>query len=978
MQDAISNLRKARSQYIARQQEYEKAKEASQKAETDTLQTSGGLGGSAKVDKKKKVEEDAMIKAAEAETTYKACVVEANTRQQDLEKGKGEILTQIRELIYQCDQTMKAVTVGYFQLQHTLSAPAPVQYQTLCESCRQYEPGTRYAEFVKRLPNSSHARSTQDVFVFEPYTPERFFEQRKRSSQSSSEQTLPGEDGFSPGKYSDKSRTPQPLRAWGQQIQGSDTESASGGSSKSHDSSPSASPHDMRKKIGLSSSMDELAEDDKDIELENRLSSSLNITSFKGSALSKAAQTHSFRKLRSPSKCRECDSYVYFQGAECEKCGLASHKKCLEILSSPCGHRSVERRMTMFGVDFNDHLQETQSDIPCVVAKCILEIDKRGLDTKGIYRVSGVKSKVERLCQSFENGAETVDLSDQHTNVISNVLKLYLRQLPQPLITISLYPELMKLAKEETGSSGEPADKMVILRLRELVTCLPKANFKTLSVILHHLKRVSDEEELNQMSSSNLGIVFGPTLLRPSEGTASLNSLMDTPHQSRIIELLIDNVEDIFGASPPLTSETPIEKVRLGSQHEVKLGSPATSSIDGARANSTKQTRADVSSDSIEESFLQSKEGSQRKESLKHILLPGSTEIQSPRESVDENEKTESEEELATDPDCSFTTDLESDDELPDTLLPDSSAPSPTPPKVHSPLARIAGVSSSSKSTKAVSTSALQLAQTQTLPTKTPSMLSAESFDSPGVKTRSTSLQIGTKEASQEDKRRSLPSDVLSSRESSTGNPNRSSLFMDLGGPIDFGHHRNLSIQTGRMSPGQSGSVSSSTGGKQSATQGTGRSLPAGQGRQSPVTSGSSSKGSQALIPSQRSITDSSSKSPSKQSPSIKQPLLPTTVYTVPPNRGAATTVTTTSKPKSSPSSSTKFSPSSRSVFYAGDMVTEVPSRSTFYAQELVDIPVEPERGIERGTSAYSSGSSSNGSSSPGGAKAIKREPRYV
>lgn len=40
---------------------------------------------------------------------------------------------------------------------------------------------------------------------------------------------------------------------------------------------------------------------------------------FRNIGLSKAAQTHKLRKLRSPAKCRECDSYVYFQGAECEE-----------------------------------------------------------------------------------------------------------------------------------------------------------------------------------------------------------------------------------------------------------------------------------------------------------------------------------------------------------------------------------------------------------------------------------------------------------------------------------------------------------------------------------------------------------------------------------------------------------------------------------------------------------------------------------
>ena len=66
---------------------------------------------------------------------------------------------------------------------------------------------------------------------------------------------------------------------------------------------------------------------------------------------------------------------------------------------------------------------------------------------QGIYRISGVKSRVEKLCQSFEIDEGNVDLSEQHPNVIANVLKLYLRQLPEPLLTFTLYKELVNLAK---------------------------------------------------------------------------------------------------------------------------------------------------------------------------------------------------------------------------------------------------------------------------------------------------------------------------------------------------------------------------------------------------------------------------------------------------------------------------------------------------------------------------------------------------
>jgi len=84
---------------------------------------------------------------------------------------KGTILQQVRELLMQADQTMKAVTVSYFQQQHSLTASSPVQFQTLCESSRLYEPGSQYMKFVKRLPDPQINRfSERDPFSFEEYT----------------------------------------------------------------------------------------------------------------------------------------------------------------------------------------------------------------------------------------------------------------------------------------------------------------------------------------------------------------------------------------------------------------------------------------------------------------------------------------------------------------------------------------------------------------------------------------------------------------------------------------------------------------------------------------------------------------------------------------------------------------------------------------------------------------------------------------
>lgn len=526
MQELESNVRKARALYVQRHQEHDKA---AQRAD----------------DRRRRLEEETLQKAREAETTYKACVVEANERLLALERTKAEVLQQVRELMCQCDQTMKAVTVAYFQLQHTVCAPAPIQFQTLCESSRLYVPGSQYLEFVRRIPSGRPAE--HKLLTFQPCGSDASRAESRRTHDAELE---PLDTAALEARLSSEAAS-RAMAGWGGIGGASDSESA--GSNRSGDTSPAASPHTLSRTLLLAtgSSGDEL---DTDHDNERGVGRPM--------CLSLAAETHSFRKLRTPSRCRECDSYVYFQGVECSECGLSSHKKCLETLAIRCGHKRLPRKMTTFGVELGDSGGGAEGDeVPYIVRRCIAEMDTRGYGIRGLYRVSGVKSKVERLCQCFENGARFVDLSDSPPHVVANVLKLYLRQLPEPLLTYRLYPHFIALAKEHPGGTQQPEEEgdggeeaVVVAALRSLVAQLPALHARTLAALLRHLARVAAHAHLNQMPAGNLAIVFGPTLLRTSEGSASLSSLVDTVHQTRIVELLIVHVDNVF---PPEEEEAP-------------------------------------------------------------------------------------------------------------------------------------------------------------------------------------------------------------------------------------------------------------------------------------------------------------------------------------------------------------------------------------------------------------------------------------
>ncbi|XP_009873386.1 PREDICTED: rho GTPase-activating protein 29 [Apaloderma vittatum] len=624
MQELETALRKAKFLYMQRQDEYEKAKTCTARAEEEHLGSSGSFvkDFTKQLEKRRRLEEEALQKAEEANEHYKASMAEVEEKRNDLESFKSDILTQLRELIYQCDLTLKAVTVNLFQLQHAQVVSLPVNCQSLCESAKLYDPGHQYSEFVKSLPKegvpiesgSFETRSSQVDGVFNKQSTNSVHTSHGNLSQCSGDfptQTLDdvgspiyhrsqkiGEKRSSSSTDIQVMRGPPPFRSWsvGNQSGGmcSDSESAGGSSESRSMDSPSASPGDFKRRLprtpstGTMSSADDLDEREppspSDCGLNDLTSETTNSPGpFRNANMSKAAQTHKLRKLRAPSKCRECDSLVVFHGAECEECSLACHKKCLETLAIQCGHKKLHGRLHLFGVEFAQAAKSVPDGVPFIIKKCTSEIESRALNVKGIYRVNGAKSRVEKLCQAFENGKDLVELSELYAHDISNVLKLYLRQLPEPLILFRLYNEFIGLAKESQNANEEfnakqasPKSKKrqsicmelnrIIIKMKDLLKQLPVPNYNTLQYLIGHLHRVTEQSDENKMSASNLGIIFGPTLIRPrqTDATVSLSSLVDYPYQARIVEILIKYYEKIFDVSlKPLLSTSQSEETTI-------------------------------------------------------------------------------------------------------------------------------------------------------------------------------------------------------------------------------------------------------------------------------------------------------------------------------------------------------------------------------------------------------------------------------
>ncbi|XP_054835771.1 rho GTPase-activating protein 45 isoform X2 [Eublepharis macularius] len=571
LQEAESNLRKAKQMYMQRSEDLEKAKSGTVKAEEEQ-QVASSTAATKALDKRRRLEDEARNKADEAMATYRTCIADANTQKQELEDTKVNALRQIHEVVKQSDQVIKLATIAFYQIMHIQTAPLPVHFQTLCESSKLYDPGQQYASHAKRLQRGDEPETLYD---FEPYMAHNgspLPRVRKGSSSTSELAVASGSETAEKDAASEGDSTAT------LQSGSAPVERRGGRGHQVHKSWPT-SITETKSNLKAHSTSSGLA-----VTAPEMASST---GPFRNVGLSKAARTHRLRKLRTPAKCRECNSYVYFQGAECEECCLSCHKKCLETLAIQCGHKKLQGKLQLFGQDFLQASHASSDAIPFIIKKCICEIEKRALKTKGIYRVNGVKTRVEKLCQAFENGKELVELSQASPHDISNVLKLYLRQLPEPIMPFRTYNNLMGFAKEslQGGAEGKAAKNAIelvdkgaetdqtvvtlVTKLKELLCHLPRENLATLKYIVQHLRRIVEVEQDNKMSPGNLGIVFGPTLMRPrpTEATISLSSLVDYPHQARIVEALIIFYSAIFEEDGVFLEEEP-EQGTTGNQED--------------------------------------------------------------------------------------------------------------------------------------------------------------------------------------------------------------------------------------------------------------------------------------------------------------------------------------------------------------------------------------------------------------------------
>lgn len=161
--------------------------------------------------------------------------------------------------------------------------------------------------------------------------------------------------------------------------------------------------------------------------------------------------------------------------------------------------------------------------LPAVFRECIDFIEQHGMKCEGIYRVSGIKSKVDELKAAYDR-EESPNLDDYEPYTVASLLKQYLRELPENVLTKDLMPRF----EEACGKSSE-AERLQ--ECQRLLKELPECNLYLISWLIVHMDHVIEKELETKMNIQNISIVLSPTV----------------QISNRVLYVFFTHVQELFG-----------------------------------------------------------------------------------------------------------------------------------------------------------------------------------------------------------------------------------------------------------------------------------------------------------------------------------------------------------------------------------------------------------------------------------------------
>ncbi|XP_034828178.1 rho GTPase-activating protein 9-like isoform X2 [Maniola hyperantus] len=202
--------------------------------------------------------------------------------------------------------------------------------------------------------------------------------------------------------------------------------------------------------------------------------------------------------------------------------------------------KGIYKDEPVFGRKLEEVCPASSPRVPDFVKACVKEIEssEENLSTDGLYRASGNLSQVQKIRLEIDQNNLSVIENNTDIHVLTGSLKLFFRELKEPLIPCTLFDRIL------AACSIKPRDARV-KEFQSIIQALPQCNRDTLKFLLEHLLKVTQYSERNRMHTANLAIVFGPTLLWAPEEQKH-NIAIDYIQQNNVVDILLNEFKDIF------------------------------------------------------------------------------------------------------------------------------------------------------------------------------------------------------------------------------------------------------------------------------------------------------------------------------------------------------------------------------------------------------------------------------------------------
>lgn len=280
--------------------------------------------------------------------------------------------------------------------------------------------------------------------------------------------------------------------------------------------------------------------------------------SMRGAAAAEPShRSHLFQpsSILRPVRCDYCGDKMWgLNEVRCSACGSYAHAKCAGFLQTSCSPSGASPTVaqpaedygppilasgSMFGAELAVQAEKEGEPVPAVVLKCIEAVEEGGMSYEGIYRKTGGMGQTKLITQNFERGQD-FDLCDRDKfndiAAVTSCLKNYFRSLPVPLMTHDLHEDFISATEMSDPKGRLDAIELVLQRL-------PRTHYETARHLFLHLNRVQARAAENKMTAANLGVVFGPTVLR---SPVAAREWSDMGPKTKLVEILCEHAERLF------------------------------------------------------------------------------------------------------------------------------------------------------------------------------------------------------------------------------------------------------------------------------------------------------------------------------------------------------------------------------------------------------------------------------------------------